>query len=164
VEKVQILSFNEYNYTPILEKKKDKLSGIVLIVGNDILLVKPKKFKGKQNKWSIPKGKIEKKYNSIQTAFLELQEETGIKFKSKVKPRISEKGILKYKKGRILKVLDYYVLKLRKSDLNVKVLKNGEVPKKFFKGSEIFKVKFMNKDEARSKIEWDQIEVLNHLR
>ena len=45
-----------------------KLSGVVLIYNNKILLVRPKKFKRKMRKWSIPKGHIEEKMTKIQTA------------------------------------------------------------------------------------------------
>ena len=58
-----------------------KLSGVVLIYNNKILLVRPKKFKRKMRKWSIPKGHIENKLSKIKTAVHELEEESRIRLK-----------------------------------------------------------------------------------
>ena len=57
-----MMSFNQY-----LNEAKNikllpinhKLSGVVLIYNNKMLLVRPKKFRRKMRKWSIPKGHIE---------------------------------------------------------------------------------------------------------
>jgi hypothetical protein len=51
---------------------------------------------------------------------------------------------------------------MKKKDLNVDIKRN-EIPKRFYKGSEIFKVKLMDIREASAKIEWGQIKVLQYL-
>jgi len=159
----KILNFFELFAQPLMESKKDKLSGIVLIVNDKILLVKPKKFKGQPRKWSIPKGRIEKGSGNIKTAFKELQEETGIKFK-KQRIYVHDYGTINYKKSGRIKVLDFYVVKLEPGSLNVDINKQGEIPKRFFKGGEIFKAKFMPYKEALGKIEWGQSKVLKYLQ
>lgn len=158
-----ILDFKEFFTTPLLEKKKkDNLAGIVLIVDNKLLLVKPKKFKGMSHKWSIPKGRIEKGSDNIETAFKELQEETGIRFK-KQKIYVDDIGTIKYKKSGRIKILDYYVVKLKPGSLNISINKDGIIPKKFYKGGEIYKAKFMDYKEASTKIEWGQSQVIDYL-
>ena len=71
-----------------------RLEGVMIIVDNKVLLVKPKKFKGEEDKWSGPKGKIEK-LSIKDTALLELKEETGITL-----PKESLKGKEKRKDNR----------------------------------------------------------------
>ena len=39
-----------------------RLAGVMVVVDGKVLLVKPKKFKGEEDKWSVPKGKIGKMY------------------------------------------------------------------------------------------------------
>ena len=38
-----------------------KLTGIMVVVDDKVLLVKPRKFRETPERWSIPKGKIDKK-------------------------------------------------------------------------------------------------------
>ena len=72
------------NFEKIIESVENhKLSGVVLIYNNKILLVRPKKFKRKMRKWSIPKGHIEEKMTKMQTALKELKEETTVKLKKR---------------------------------------------------------------------------------
>ena len=67
------------NFENLMEAvESHKLSGVVLIYNNKILLVRPKKFRRKMRKWSIPKGHIEEKMTKMQTALKELKEETKI--------------------------------------------------------------------------------------
>ena len=69
-----IKSFDEFlfEYLDTIQK----LSGIMVIVDDKILLVKPVKFMELREKWSIPKGKIDKNQTTIENAIRELQEET----------------------------------------------------------------------------------------
>lgn len=156
-----ILNFKEFFQNAILEKKNkhDNLSGVVVIYKNKILLVKAKKFIGKKQKWSIPKGRIEKNDNNIITAFKELEEETGIKLKN---INIISKGKLIYKKG-VKKILNYFVIKLSDKDINVEINQDGSIPKYYYKNSEIKKAKFFDKKDAIGKLEFGQLNVLKYL-
>lgn len=157
---INLLSYSEFNLniSEINEgNKKDYLSGIVLINNNNnkILLVKPEKYKGKKNKWSIPKGHIDKNLGELENALKELSEETGFKYNIE-NIDITKEETLKYKKNKKLKILKYYVIYVDKDYNNI--------PKKYFKKSEIYKAKFMDYNEALKKIEWFQIPILKHLK
>jgi ADP-ribose pyrophosphatase YjhB (NUDIX family) len=72
-----MMNFDEY----LVENKSHTLSGVVLILSNKILLVRPKKFRRRMKKWSIPKGHIIGKLGKLRTALRELEEESRIKLK-----------------------------------------------------------------------------------
>jgi ADP-ribose pyrophosphatase YjhB (NUDIX family) len=156
----QVLRFNEFNNFSLNENKLDKLSGIVLIVDNRILLVKPKKYKGKKNMWSIPKGHLEENLTSFENAKKELVEESGIILEN---DKVIEKSFLNYKKKNILKSLEFFVIKNEKEELNLKLKDDYSIPKKYFKEHETHKAKFCDYDEALSKIEYHQVPVLDYL-
>ena len=157
VEK-DILSYE--NYVLLREFKEEKiqeLSGFMILVNDKVLLVKPKKFKGMEHKWSIPKGKVDgKKFNS---ALKELKEETGIDLLSDDKID-TEKIKIYYKKSGNLKKLTTYVIQLEEEDLNVDINHKWEVSKDSFDGKEIYKAKFFTKKEALTKIEMGQMPLL----
>lgn len=152
-----MLFFDEY----ILEKKMvHKLSGIILIYNNKILLVRPKKFKNRMKKWSIPKGHIEQKTNKLKTALKELREESMIKLK-KSQVKGSEKFVMKYIKSGVNKELTCYVVKIDKDDINVKLF-NDMILTNFLKG-ETVEAGFFSKGDAKDIIERQQLEVLKFL-
>ena len=138
-----------------------KLAGVLLIVDNKILLVKPKKFKGDSEKWSIPKGKVEK-MSIINSALLELKEETGITL-----PKEDLKGVERtkifYKKGSKIKELIIFIVRLNKEDLMVNMNNKWEVHKKYFDTNEVYKVKFFTKEQAMNKLETGQIPILKFM-
>lgn len=115
------------------------LSGIVLISNNKILLVKPKKFKGKKKKYSIPKGHIEND-KKLKSALKEFREETSMKLDK----NYDFKFETKYIKNNILKKLKVYVYFRNDFELSVNYKKLDK---------EIFKVKFFNKKDAMKKVE-----------
>ena len=95
-------------------EKIQELSGFMVIVNNKILLVKPKKFKGIEHMWSIPKGKVEGK--KFKSALKELKEETGIELDTDIKVS-TEKVNIFYKKSGQLKKLIVYVIELNETEL-----------------------------------------------
>jgi len=138
-----------------------RLSGVMIIVDDKILLVKPKKFKKSDEKWSIPKGKVEKT-SIIDSALLELKEETGITL-----PKESLKGVERtrtfYKKSGVVKELITFVVQLNKEDLAVDMNNKWEVHKKHFDTDEVYKAKFFTKEEAINKLETGQIPLLKYM-
>ena len=151
-----MMNFLEY----ILESKNHTLSGSVLIYNNKILLVRPKKFKKKMKKWSIPKGHIEDNMGKIETAMKELEEESRIKIK-KDKYKSAEKGVLNYTKSGVNKILTYYVIKLNKDDIKIKLF-NDMILGNFLKG-ETVEAGFFSKSDAKKIIEKYQLELLKFL-
>lgn len=155
-----IKTFDEFlfEYLDVIQK----LSGVIVIVDNKILLVKPKKFKKSSVMWSIPKGKLDKGKTLLDNALLELEEETGIKL-DKEKLKNSEKAKVFYKKGKVVKELTTYIIKLNKEDLSVDMNKKWEVHKKHFDTDEVYKAKFFTKTEAIKKIESGQMPLLKFM-
>lgn len=137
-----------------------KLSGVILIYNNKILLVRPKKFKRKMRKWSIPKGHIEEKMSKIQTALKELQEESRIKLKKK-HLRGGTKVIIDYFKAGAAKKLTCYVVRIEKEEMNVKLF-NDMILGNFLKG-ETREAGFFSKDDAAKIIEKHQLDLLKFL-
>lgn len=136
------------------------LSGVILIYNNKILLVRPRKFKRKQNKWSIPKGHIEGKMSKMKTALRELEEESRIKLKMK-NLKESEKYIIRYIKSNKNKVLTCYVVNIEKEQLNIKLF-NDMILNEFLKG-ETVQAGFFSKEDAIELIEPHQLELLKFL-
>ena len=54
---------------------KIKTSGGIVIKNDKILFIR------KNNRWDLPKGKLEEGVNSRDTAIVEISEETGLKYK-----------------------------------------------------------------------------------
>lgn len=154
-----IKSYDEFLFEYI--DTVQRLAGVIVIIDDKILLVKPKKFKQSKEKWSIPKGKAEKS-SIIDSALLELKEETGITL-SKEKLKNVEKTRIFYKKGRIIKELISFVIKLDKEDLTIDINKKWEVHKKHFDTDEVYKAKFFTKEQAMNKIETGQISLLKFM-
>ena len=129
----------------------------MVLVNDKVLFVKPRKFKGMDHKWSIPKGKVDgKKFNS---ALKELKEETGIELSPDNKMSV-EKVKIYYKKSSKLKRLTTYVIRLNEEDLNVDINHKWEVSKDSFEEKEIYKAKFFTKREAMEKLEMGQMPLL----
>jgi len=59
-------------------------AGGIVIEGKKVLLIKTKNLEGKEV-WTFPKGHIEKKEKSEETAIREVEEETGYKCKIQTK-------------------------------------------------------------------------------
>jgi len=151
-----MMNYNEF----LFESLNHKLSGVVLIYNNKILLVRPKKFRRKMKKWSIPKGHIEGRMGKIKTALHELEEESRIKLtKSHLKE--GEKFVLNYKKAGADKKLTYYVVKISKDDLNVKLF-NDMILGNFLR-NEINEAGFFSKADAKKIMEIHQLELLKFL-
>lgn len=142
-------------------EKEHELSGAALILDDKILLVNAKKFKDVKNKWSIPKGHIEKDMSEISTAIEELSEEANIhlplsKFTS------AEKGELHYMKNGIKKYLVYFVIKIKKTDIDFK-LYNDMILKYYLNKDEIAEAGFFSKQDATELIDKIQLPILNIL-
>jgi predicted NUDIX family NTP pyrophosphohydrolase len=151
-----MLSYNNF----ILESDGHKLSGIVLIYNNKILLVRPKKFRRKMKKWSIPKGHVDERIGKIASALKELREESRIKLKKKQIKKYN-KTILNYEKSGNVKELTCYIVEVEKDDINVKLI-NDMILSNFLK-NEILEAGFFSKNDAKKIIEKYQLELLKFL-
>lgn len=137
----------------------DKLAGVVLVVNGKILLVQSNKYKDVDNKWSIPKGKINDGENSLDCAIRELEEESGIII---TKDSYDHYEIF-YKKNGIIKELTAYIVCLDKDELNIN-LKNNEIDSSYYFTEEINKAKFFNIEEAHNKIQIGQKILLKFIK
>jgi len=153
-----IVEFKKYQEK---EVKSHKLSGVVLICNNKILLVRPKKFKKKEKKWSIPKGHIEDDMSKIKTAITELREEAGIKI-AKKQINSSDKFVIEYQKSGVNKNLTCYVVDIEYIDINIKLV-NDMILKNFLK-NEIVEAGFFTKKAAEELIEDNQLDILKILK
>ncbi len=141
-------------------KEVHDLAGVAVLYENKILLVKPKKFKKQKKKWSIPKGHLEEGATIFSTAIDELAEESRIKLHPEVlKMSITDKLI--YKKNGIKKELTYFIVKVTKKDLNVKLV-NNMILGHNLKG-EIREAGFFSKQDAKKLIEYNQLNILKYL-
>ena len=161
-----ILNYNEF----LLEKKRDAhdLSGIALILnGESILLVKPKKFKGQKHKWCLPKGKDDAGYTSIQNALRELYEETGIKLPEN-RTQDCQVVTVSYQKSKVIKSLDIYVVHINNDDikgLNIDIDEEGRINQNFIKDNdEIHKCKFFSLKRAQQKVEYFLFPLFNKIK
>jgi 8-oxo-dGTP pyrophosphatase MutT (NUDIX family) len=154
----KVLSYKNYVLLKEFKKTVQELAGFMILVNDKILLVKPKKFKGLQHKWSIPKGKVGNR-KKFKSALKELEEETGIVLSKDVKPQ-TEKTKIYYKKSGKLKELTTYIIRLKEEDLNIDINNKWEVSKENIDGKEIYKAKFFTKKEALDKIEMGQMPLL----
>jgi len=153
-----MLSYNNYVLLKEYKEYIEELSGFMILVNDKILLVKPKKFKGIEHKWSIPKGKLEGR-KKFKNALKELKEETGIILPPDIKNE-TEKVNIFYKKSGLLKRLTVYKIKLNEDDLNVDMNHKWEVEKEHLDTKEIYKAKFFTREEALEKIEMGQMPLL----
>ena len=151
------MRFHEYINESVEEHV---LPGVILIYNNKILLVRPKKFKNKMKKWSIPKGHVEDKVGKISTALKELEEESRIKLKKKHLKK-SPKVILEYIKSGDRKKMTCYIVKIEKDDMNVRLF-NDMILGNFLKG-ETVEAGFFTKEDAKNLIERTQLDLLKFL-
>lgn len=152
-----MMRFHEYIKEEVVSHD---LSGVILIYNNKILLVRPKKFKNKMKKWSIPKGRIENKVSKIETALKELEEESRIKLKKRHLKK-SPKVILEYIKSGDNKKMTCYIVRIEKEDMNVRLF-NDMILGNFLKG-ETVEAGFFTEEDAKKIIEKHQLDLLKFL-
>ena len=157
-----LLSYENYSLIKEYKEKIQELSGFLIIVDEKVLLVKPKKFKGVANKWSITKGKVGGR-KKFKNALKELEEETGIILTKDIKPN-TEKVNTYYKKSGQLKKLTTYIIRLNESDLGVSIDDKWEVSRENLDGEEIYKAKFFSIKKAMTKIELGQLPLLRMIK
>lgn len=151
-----ILEYSEF--LDVISDQHD-LSGVVLILKNKILLVKPKKFKRKKKKWSIPKGHVENG-DILKSALDELREESRIILPpDRLLSAPSDK--LVYFKNGVQKDLNYFVVKIKKKELNVKLF-NNMILGNYLKG-ETREAGFFSKSDAMKLIEPNQKRLLKYI-
>lgn len=148
------------DYKGFMESVNHSLSGIVLIYNNKILLVRPKKFRRKMRKWSIPKGHIEGKLGKLKSALKELEEESRIRLKKKHLKDV-DKITINYFKAGANKKLTCYVVRVEKDDIKIRLF-NDMILSNFLKG-ETIEAGFFSKEDAVKIIEKHQIELLKFL-
>jgi len=149
----------EYNVYLKKNKKAHELSGVVVIYKNKILLVKPKKFKSQKKKWSIPKGHVEND-SILDTALEELAEESRLILPLEVLKSSPTDKII-YKKNGIVKVLTYFIVKIKKKDLTVRLF-NDMILGHNLKG-ETRESGFFSKQDAKKLMEFHQLDALKYL-
>lgn len=149
-----MLEYKEY-----LDEKSHLLAGVVVIMKNKILLVKPKKFKKKIKRWSIPKGHVEND-DILQSALDELREESRV-ILSPDTLRLSPTDNLIYIKNDVEKDLRYFIVKIKKKELNVKLF-NDMILGHNLKG-ETREAGFFSKSDAKKLIEPHQKGLLKYL-
>lgn len=136
---------------------QDKLSGAAIFMGDKILLVKPTKYKSKKNGWSFPKGRIEAEHTTIQTALIEVKEETGID--------VTEKDVmfsfnLKYIKNYKIKDLSLFGFKISDEILHNLLSANGKIKPELYHSDEICDISFFTYKEAIKVIEPPMVKAL----
>lgn len=110
--------------------RREFSAGGVVFKKNKVLLIKP----AGTNRWQLPKGHIEEKEKSAETARREVKEETGVE--AKVIEKIGDTKYFFVLKGtRIFKVVSFFLMKFEKQ---------GEIIHK----NEVDDVKFLPFDEA----------------
>jgi 8-oxo-dGTP pyrophosphatase MutT (NUDIX family) len=152
-----LLEYKKY----LRDDHEHNLAGVVVIYKNKILLVKPKKFKVKMRKWSIPKGHIENN-SIIQTALDELREETSLRITPDVL-RASLTDKVTYFKNGVKKDLNYFVVKIKKKDLDMKLF-NNMILGNFLPKGETSEAGFFSKEDAKELIETNQRGLLKYLK
>ena len=138
------------------EKETHKLSGIVILIEDRILLVNPRKYRKIDDRWSIPKGHVVG--DILQSALKELKEETGIDIHKNYETKIK----LNYSKGGNKKKLTTYLYRLNKEDVD-RYLKGWDIKKSHFDQKEIYEAKFFKLDKAYKKVEDKQIKLLDKI-
>jgi 8-oxo-dGTP pyrophosphatase MutT (NUDIX family) len=88
---------------------KIKTSGGIVIKENKILFIR------KNNRWDLPKGRLEKGVNSRNTAIVEISEETGLKTKDlSILKKLIPTHYHKKEKGEIIvKKTNWYLIEYR---------------------------------------------------
>jgi len=152
------MRFDDYLITE--SRKVHNLSGVILIYNNKILLVRPKKFRRRSKKWSIPKGHIENKMTELETALHELQEESRIKLKKR-HLKDNEKITISYFKSGVTKSLTCFIVKIEKEEINVRLF-NDMILGDLLSG-ETVEAGFFSKEDAMDIIERQQLELLVYL-
>jgi len=141
--------------------KLHELSGVVLILDDKILLVNSKKYKNEKQKWSIPKGHIEKDMTEMGTAIEELAQEANIHLEtSRFKTAVKDE--LHYTKNSTKKYLVYFVIHVKKTDIDFK-LYNDMILKYYLNKEEISEAGFFSKADAYELIDRIQLPILKHL-
>lgn len=148
-------------YFEKLEEHLHELSGVALILDNRILLVNSKKYKNVPNKWSIPKGHIEFDMSEIDTAVEELSQEANIQLPES-RFKTAKKDELHYTKGEKKKYLVYFVLQIKKTDIDFK-LYNDMILKYYLNKEEIAEAGFFSKADATDLIDKAQLPILKYL-
>lgn len=151
-----MINYDDY----LMEGAGHKLAGVVLIYNNKILLVRPKKFRRRMRKWSIPKGHIEGKLGKLRTAIHELEEESRIKLK-RSQLRGAKKEVIDYFKAGNNKQLTCYVVKIEREQMNIQLF-NDMILGNFLKG-ETVEAGFFSKEDAVEIIEKHQLHLLKYL-
>jgi 8-oxo-dGTP pyrophosphatase MutT (NUDIX family) len=141
------------------KRRTHNLAGVAVIVGNKILLVHPKKFKRYDNKWSIPKGHVEST-NSLVSALKELREETGIRLNMNYDDYLE----LEYTKSGVDKKLEVYIYRLSKSDVDRYLDKGWKVKDNLYDRREILKSKFIEINQAYTKVEPFMLTLLDYIK
>ena len=136
--------------------------GFVILWENKILLAHPKK-QSENNTWTIAKGKIEKDETYLQCAIRETKEEIGLDIDENLLPSNIEWKTIIYKniKNKSYKKLHYIIINI--INLSEIGLEKENIVYEKLSISEIDEARFMNKEEASTKIFWRQKELLNLL-
>jgi 8-oxo-dGTP pyrophosphatase MutT (NUDIX family) len=144
-------------------EKVNKLSGVAVLVDDNILLVLPDKFKTSRVKWSLPKGHIEGR-DSLTSALKELKEEAGIKLDR----HYDYKFKVNYIKSGITKELEVFVYHKTRDDFSKYLKPNSlelrnKTMRRIVVDEEIYNIKFFPLNKARKRMEYIQRQAIDHL-
>ena len=134
------------------------LSGIALVVEGKLLMVQAKKYIGRDNMWSIPKGHIEGG-NSLDSALKELEEETGVHLEGKYNQMVE----INYKKGGVTKIMDVYIYYRKREDISKYLDSSWTIKPTFYDLNEVISAKFFNLSLCRKKMYIGMLEILDNL-
>lgn len=144
---ITIKPFNDF----LFEKSDNfqKLAGVLIIIDDKALLVKPQKYKDQKQMWSVPKGKIDEGESVIDTALRELEEETGIILTEDI-IKDGKKLNIFYDKNDKKRKLTVFVVYLNREDLNIDITKKL---KSRFNNKEVYEIKFFTMRQDIKRIE-----------
>lgn len=135
-------------------------AGLAIIYNNKILLAHPTGNKYWLT-YSIPKGRIDSGEKALQAAIRETKEEVGIKVPKELINKKKYKIEYKNKKGKIYKIVKYYLVKIKKlSDLN---LSTEIIDKSNLQLDEVDWAGFIPLKEAVKRINPKLLSILDHL-
>jgi len=130
-----------------------KSAGLVIVYKDEILLVHPSGASW-TGTYSIPKGEIQDFETPLEAALRETKEEIGIDFSGYPIWSVAGDGIIPYKKkgnGKTYKKVFYFI---------VRVHERLEIDKENLQKDEVDWAGFIHKDEAKEKIFWRFLPIL----
>jgi ADP-ribose pyrophosphatase YjhB (NUDIX family) len=148
----------------------EKSAGLLIILNNEKILLGHPTNSSWDSRLSFSKGHLESGENSVEAAMRETKEEFGIDIPFNFIDRFENKINYTDKKGKIYKVVYYFLVKIDFKDWisimgeNLNKENNLIIPKSMLQLDEIDWAGFLTKKEAIGKIFWRFKDCLNYLK